>query len=162
MPDSKTKRRGNPVTASKAATQTAIAARRQTVASLALAYMPQIQIAEQLGVSNAPISKDLKAVREDWLTEARVDVQIAAVRELNSLDRLERQLWTQLLAVQEPDTRTRTALAILRCKERRAKMLGFDQPDLLEVTISDERLQAEVLILREELGYDSRPAALEG
>lgn len=153
-------KRGKPKTSAKAQQRTAIARRRARVAQLSLAYVPQQAIAIELGVSAATISNDLKAVRADWLADAKTDVQTALVREIESLDRLEARLWQQFSQGAEtitPDERSRTAAQILKCKERRAKLLGFDQPDLLEVTISDERLQAEVIELREVLGYDGPP-----
>lgn len=158
----KPKRRGNPKPAAKAAARTAITRRRARVAQLALAYVPQAAIAIELKVSPATISGDMKAVREAWLADAKMDVQTALVRDIESLNRLESRLWQQFSqATLEPDERTRTAAQILKCKERRAKLLGFDQPELLDVTISDERLVAEVIELREELGYDG-PLALPG
>jgi predicted transcriptional regulator len=114
-----------------------------------LAYIPQAAIALELGVSTATVSNDLKAIRELWLAEARVDIQSAAVRELQSLDRLESRLWQQFASTKiSPDERTRTASQILRCKQRRAKMLGFDQPDLLEVRITSQQVQDEIARLR--------------
>jgi len=156
-----TRKRGTANPAGKAAQRTAIAHRRQTVASLALAYVPQHRIADQVGVAESTVSKDLAAIRAGWLAEAQRDVEAAMVRELHSLDVLEARMWTQLATkTLEPDERTRTALAILKCKERRAKMLGFDQPDLLDITVSDEKLRIELQRLREELGYDG-PRAIE-
>lgn len=147
--------------ARKAAAKTALLRRRARVAQLALAYVPQAAIALELGVAPSTISNDMKAIRQEWLDEAKTDIQSALVRELGSLDRLESRLWTQFGSGDKitNDERTRTAMAILKTKERRAKLLGFDQPDLLNVTISDERLQYEVQQLRDELGYDG-PKAL--
>jgi len=163
-------KRGRPSNAEKAAQQAEIASRRAKVAALALTYVPQNQIARQLGVSTATVSGDLKAVKAAWLADAKTDVQEAAVMELASLDRLETQLWVQFMS-QEQTTirhyndegtmirqqqvdkvsvaeRTRTALAILQTKNRRARMLGFDQPDLLEVRITSQQVQDEIARLR--------------
>lgn len=147
--------------ARKAAAQTALTRRRARVTQLALAYVPQAAIAIEVGVSEATVSNDMKVIRRAWLDDAKSDIQTAIVKELGSLDRLESRLWSQFGSGDAitNDERTRTALAILKTKERRAKLLGFDQPDLLEVTISDERLQYEVRELREQLGYDG-PRAL--
>ena len=148
----------------RAQQRTAIDRRRARVAQLALAYVPQQAIALELQVSTGTISGDLKAIRDGWREDAKMDVQSALIKEVNSLERLESRLWQQFAMATDvitPDERTRTALAILRAKERRAKLLGFDTPDLIEITISDERLQAEIVVLREELGYDG-PKALPG
>lgn len=141
-----------------------IAERRAKVAELALAYVPQNQIAELLDVHPSTVSRDLAAVREQWRADAKVDVQAMALRELQSLDRLEASLWRQFTSrMTPPDTKNRTAQQILRCKERRAKMLGFDQPDLLEVrAITPEVVQAEIARLREVLGHDSARALDSG
>ena len=147
--------------ARRAARQTSLLRRRARVAQFALAYVPQAAIALELGVSPATISNDMKVIRQEWLEDAKTDIQTALVKELGSLDRLESRLWTQFGSGDRitNDERTRTAIAILKTKERRARLLGFDQPDLLEVTISDERLVYEVEQLREKLGYDG-PKAL--
>lgn len=125
---------------------------------MALAYVPQNQIAQQLGVSTATISNDLAAIRDDWRDEAKADVQAALMHDVQSLDRLESQMWVQLSQTTDPDVRVKTATVILRCKERRAKYLGFDRPELIDVVITDDRIAAEIVVLRERLGYEDRPA----
>jgi len=111
---------------------------------LALAYVPQHEIARRVEVSEATISKDLKAIREEWREEAKADVQAALMREIRSLDRLEAQMWSQLAGSVDPDVKTRTANTIIRCKERRAKLYGFDRPDLIDLRITAEQA-AEVI-----------------
>lgn len=145
-----------------AAKRNEIAARRRAVAQMSLAYVPQNQIAAELGVSPATVSADLKELREAWLEEAKESLGHRVSQELASLDQLEAHLWQQFTArATPPDTKTRTGLAILKVKERRARMLGLDEPDRLEISMSDEQLEAEILVLREELGHDE-PRALPG
>lgn len=175
-------KRGTPSNTKKAAQRNAIAHRQRQAAALALAYVPQTQIAERLGVSVGTISSDLKVVRGEWRKEARTDIQDAAIRELQSLDRLEAQLWSQFVDTTtrrvkvtkangdeyEYDERivsvgekTRTAGAIMKAKERRAKMLGFDQPDLLEVRLTSGQVQAEIKRLTDKQALDG-PHVLPG
>jgi len=136
-----------------------IAERRAKVAALALAYVPQYRIAQQLGVSPATVTNDLKYVRNEWRDDAVADRQEWVVRELESVNKLESRLWSDALhEYTPPDVRVRIAMGILKCKERRAKYLGLDQPDLIDVVITDDRIAAEIVELRERLGYEDRPA----
>lgn len=176
MPKNKT----DPTAAGKAAKKTEVAKRRRDVAGLALAYVAQSAIAERLGVSVGTISSDMKAIRTVWQSEAILDRKAAAVREVHSLDRLEANLWSQFLNVttrrvrvtkangdeyqfEEPlvsvSDKTRTATVILKTKERRAKLLGLDEPDVLEIRLTSEQVQAEIAYLKEKHSYDG-PRAL--
>jgi len=141
--------------------ETQVAIRRRQVAQLALSYVPQYVIAERLGVSTATVSRDMQAIRSEWREDAKADVQAILMREVQSLDRLESQLWGVFVASNTAtEDRLRTANTILRCKERRAKYYGFDQPDLIDITVSAdvarEVLEAKVIELEAQLDDDSQ------
>lgn len=70
-----------------------LAARRRRVAELYLKAMPMWEIAQQLNVSAPTISRDLKALIQEWREGALFDFTDAKAKELAKLDRLEREYW---------------------------------------------------------------------
>jgi DNA-binding CsgD family transcriptional regulator len=67
--------------------------RRQQVAELALRGRRQSEIAEQLGVTQATVSVDLKRLRDEWRATARQDVAALIARQLDKLSLVEREAW---------------------------------------------------------------------
>lgn len=76
--------------------------RRKEVASLYLEGWRQVDLAERYGVNQSTISRDLEAVRQEWLKSALVDFDEARARELARIDKLEREYWEQYEASKEP------------------------------------------------------------
>jgi predicted transcriptional regulator len=70
-----------------------IARDRRRIADLYLQGWLQVEIGEEVGVSQATVSRDLKALQEEWLQSALVDFDKAKARELARIDRLEREYW---------------------------------------------------------------------
>lgn len=56
--------------------------------------MLQSEIAAELGLSQATISTDLKALQVEWLQSALLDFNEIKARELARIDKLEREYWT--------------------------------------------------------------------
>jgi hypothetical protein len=56
--------------------------------------MLQTEIAAELGLSQATISTDLKALQGEWLQSALLDFNEIKARELARIDKLEREYWT--------------------------------------------------------------------
>lgn len=73
--------------------QTEILQHRAAIAELYLSGATQMQIADELGVSQATISRDIKAIHEAWRESALVDFDDAKARELARIDKLEREAW---------------------------------------------------------------------
>lgn len=71
------------------ADDTAIADRRQKVAEMYLARRTQQEIAAAVGVDQATVSRDLTAVRKEWLASAVRDVGERKAEELARIDALE-------------------------------------------------------------------------
>ncbi len=67
--------------------------RRQLVADYYLRARPQATIALELGVSQATVSGDLKAIRKQWRESQIRDFGEAITIELKKIDRLEREAW---------------------------------------------------------------------
>jgi transcriptional regulator with XRE-family HTH domain len=76
--------------------------RRKGVATLYLEGWRQTDLAERFGVDQSTISRDLAAIRQEWLDSAVVDFNEAKARELARIDKLEREYWEQYEASKEP------------------------------------------------------------
>jgi hypothetical protein len=124
---------------------------RRKIADLYLQGWLQTDIAEELGMSQATISNDIKALQAEWVASAKVDFATARAQELAKIDRLEREYWHGWVRscedaeqiTQEGTSenvskikRTRKGQAgdtrflqgIQWCVERRCKILGVDAP----------------------------------
>jgi hypothetical protein len=73
---------------------TVVIDRRRKVAEMYLRGKSQFEIAQKLGCDRTTISKDLKALRIEWLQSALVDLNEAKARELAKIDHLETTYWT--------------------------------------------------------------------
>ena len=81
--------------------------RRTQVTELHVKNCRQAAIARELGVSQATISSDLKAIRKEWM-ESRVRNTDEAIEEgLKCLDAVEREAWDAWQRSQEPAATTR-------------------------------------------------------
>lgn len=110
-------------------------ARRAKVAVLLTARVPYRQIAAQLGVSLGTISGDVAALLAQWAKEQRPeDRNRWRAVELMKLDEMEMRA-TNLLRMKEQPDISQTE-RILRIMERRAKLLGLDEPTRIEGSIS--------------------------
>jgi predicted transcriptional regulator len=132
---------------------------RRRIANLYLQGWLQADIAEELGISPATVSRDLKALQSEWRKSRLVDIDAAKQRELAKIDRLEREYWvawersigkslrvtvkgkgTEDKATQMEKTTTtddlngdpRYLAGIQWCIDRRCKILGIDAPEKME------------------------------
>ena len=67
--------------------------RRQQVAQLYLAGKYQSEIGQLLGVTQQQISKDLRAVQQQWLAASIRDFDAVRAEQLAKIDRIERAAW---------------------------------------------------------------------
>lgn len=67
--------------------------RRRQVAELYLRGKTQTEIAAQVGMTGATISRDLKAIRQEWRASTLLDFDEAKNRELAKIDALEQTYW---------------------------------------------------------------------
>lgn len=70
-----------------------IARDRRNIADLYLQGWLQTDIAKEVSLSPATISRDLKALQAGWLRSALIDFDKAKARELAEIDHLEREYW---------------------------------------------------------------------
>ena len=143
-----------------------IARDRLRIADMYLRGRLQADIAEEVGLSEATVSRDLKVLHADWLRSANVDYSEAKAGELAKIDALEREYWQAWRRSQE-DAETirkkatdvsgterkeliktakgqagdpRFLNGVQWCIERRCKILGIDAAAKLDVTTKGERL----------------------
>lgn len=108
---------------------TRIEKRRATVANMCLAGASSRDIAKQLGVSDATVSNDLKAMREYWKKEQVTATQEAIAQQLAELD------WMRTQVRGNSDVKlTLKIRALLDIQQQEAKLLGLYAPARTEVT----------------------------
>jgi hypothetical protein len=81
--------------------RTEIAIRRQKVAAAYLRGGTQADIAVELACDQATVSRDLKALRAEWMKSALIDINEAKARELAKIDALELEYWAAWKRSQE-------------------------------------------------------------
>lgn len=70
-----------------------LAARRRQVGRLALAGKTQMEISDELNISQSTISRDLKFLESEWIKYAVVDIDTARAIEVAKVDALEIEYW---------------------------------------------------------------------
>lgn len=145
--------------------KTEIADRRRKVSAAYLQGKTQPEIAVELAVTQATISRDLKAVREEWMQSALVDMNAAKAQELAKIDLLEIEYWQGWrrsigerldettkginvdgrLVPAEKTVKKITMLGDTRfldgvqwCIDKRCKILGLDAPIMIDLNWQDE------------------------
>ena len=146
--------------------------RQAKVAEFYLQGWSQLKIAAEVGSAQSTISRDLKAIREEWRKSRIRDFEEAIAIQLEKIDLTEREAWSawersQQDAVSkknmmtggecptewEQEVRTgqygdpRFLKIALECVERRCKLLGLDAPEKHQHTGADGRpLVMEVVV----------------
>ena len=132
-----------------------IAKDRQTIARLYLqGQMTQVEIGEQMGMSQQMVSYDLAALRKLWIADARMDFDEAKARQLAKIDEAERAAWAGWLRSCETaekslaakiesqagssskaevrkegrDGNPRFLEVVLKCVEQRSRLCGLNAP----------------------------------
>jgi hypothetical protein len=133
---------------------------RRRVADLYLQGWIQADIADEVGVSQATVCRDLQALQASWLDSALTDFNEAKAQELAKVDRLEREYWQawqrscenaetlrQEGDPKQPPTKVvktskgqagdpRFLQGVQWCIERRCKILGIDAPQKIDVNMA--------------------------
>ena len=102
-----------------------IAYRRKVAGALYLSHVGQEEIARQLKVDQATISRDIKYLKKSWESEAVQDIAQVVVQELAELNEMERQVTLEF--GRHADKNPRWVLARLRIKEQKYMLLGLDK-----------------------------------
>lgn len=138
-----------------------IARDRRRISRLYLQGALQVDIADQLGLDQSTVSRDLKALHQEWLDSAAVDYNQAKANELAKIDNLELVAWEAYQSSIEPIIKRKTAKKVSGetteatqevslgygdprfldkvswCIDRRCKLLGLDAPTRNVVTGGD-------------------------
>lgn len=174
---------------SKKEVQRRVESRLPVIAELYLQGYSQKEIADQLGVSQPTIGKNIQRIREDWLESSRINFDERAAIELAKLDRLERKAWegyersckdevTNLDRIEESDdggerrvneSRVKgqagdsSFLAIIeRCIDKRLRMFNMMAPEtaiLVPPGDSNEQTNPWLLLAK---GSPYHPEVVEG
>lgn len=131
----------------------------------------QADIAIEVGLSEATVSRDLKVLHKQWLADSRADFSKAKARELAAIFRLEREHWAAWLrscedaetcqtttgkdGVERITTTTkgqagdpRFLAGIEKCVAARRKLLGLDTPELIDAKLEHRIPEIEAMIER--------------
>ena len=121
--------------------------------------MTQTELAERLGVDRSTVSRDLQAVRQQWVEAATADYDTALGEELACLGEIERQAWVAWFKSQDGGPGNPRFLALIgRTAEQRARLLalGERRPDREE---ADKPLDVASLVMAAERG--DRPVIID-
>ena len=130
-----------------------------TISELYLRGVGQVEIAEQIGVSQATISNDIKAIQQRWLDRCLRNFDDARAEELAKIDEMElayREAWERSIDYTEKTKGGVTVLianskrnpmgndnylkGLQWCIDRRCKLLGLDAPTKVEQENSGETI----------------------
>ncbi len=103
--------------------------RRRKVLALYLSCVTQPQIAKQIGVDQATVSRDLKACR----AELRIERDELIEREAATLDAIERECAVRYQGDKSGEWLDRR----IKCMDRRSKLLGLDAPTKQQLSGDD-------------------------
>lgn len=154
--------------AERAAQANEIAERRRKVAAFLLARVEQREIARQLNVSEATISKDAAAIRVGWRAEATGYIAEATQQELATLNADEAQWRAKLQKASSAAALAAAAQAkkdepaepekfgaqlaiydrILKIMERRARLLGIDAPVKQDLTTNGKDITSFAALMQ--------------
>lgn len=136
--------------------------RRPRVAELYLMGWPQTRIAKELAVGQATVSRDLKAIQDEWAKSAIFDFNEAVGRELARIDNLERTYWEAwdnskagetIRTAQKSDAKGQTHTVRTKdravgdkrflegvqwCIEQRIKLFGLAAPEKISISWQDQ------------------------
>ena len=128
-------------------------ARRQKVAELYLRKTKQEDIAKELKISQATVSRDLTWLRRRWTEAAIGDIDARRGRELAELEEMELDCAVQFGVSKDP----RLLNTRLRIKERIAKMLGLDAPERKDITTGGKPVSVSIVEVVKDYGEELVP-----
>ena len=165
---------GEIVSTGKRRSTSELARDRKRISGLYLRGRLQIDIAKEIGLSRATVSRDIKALHRIWLRSALIDFDTAKANELAKIDALEQiyyDAWDRSREDAETQTQkmmtdgkgkgaksrkemTKTAKGqvgdprfldgLQWCSEQRLKIFGIYAPTKVEVRWRDELAQAGI------------------
>lgn len=138
--------------------------RRQQVAEMYLRGAYQTQIAEQLGIDQSTVSRDLAELRKEWLERSINHIDQKKAIELAKLDQLELTYWDAWERSKAVATTTISSIGttgsssttkqeervgnpsfldgVLKCINKRCEILGLDAPRRQDLTSGGQPIKA--------------------
>jgi transposase len=134
---------------------------RKIISEMYLAGKNQYEIAEEIGVSQATVSRDLKAIQKQWMKQTTFNLDRQKGAELARLDKLEAEYWKSWRdsrtyrkeTIRLGNGTTEDILhdvgygltggnskfldGVHKCIEQRCKILGLNAPAKKEITGAD-------------------------
>ncbi len=129
-------------------------ARRIKVLSLMMTNRTQRQMARELDVSQALISKDIAAIRNEWAERRALSYEAHVDAELARLAEVEASLWERVISGNDDWAIDRW----LKIFAERAKILGLYAPERHRVVTVTE-LDEQIAALEAELGANDSASA---
>ena len=152
---------------------------RRRIADMYLQGKTQADIAEEVGIDQSTVSRDIAALQDAWRESALIDVDEAKANALAKVDRLEREYWDawerscedaetvrmEGKATKEgedgaPERVVKTSkgqagdprflAGVQWCIERRCKIIGVDAPTKNELAMPDVEALTIVIKRRDE------------
>lgn len=130
------------------ATQAEREKRRTRIAEMLAERLSYSEMAKRLGVGKSTITRDVRAMLDEWRESRVEDVETQVVVELHTLAKLQ-----QGIAYEANGGDLPSIDRVLKIMERRAKLLGLDSPtkiaptDPTGVTPYHESVDAELVAL---------------
>jgi predicted transcriptional regulator len=109
--------------------------RRRKVAKYYKQHWDQQEIADELGVSQPTVSRDIDFINKQWAAEALENISIRRARELAEIEEMEKEAAGNYYKAKDLTEGGKPSREMerwlkrwLEVKERKAKFLGLDQP----------------------------------
>lgn len=132
--------------------------RRLLIAEMLLAHMPYRTIAEHVGISKSQVEREVRKIRSGWRERTAHSYESHVDEEVAKIDALERAVLPYALATGAGFSLDAVDRA-LRLMDRRARLLGLDQPTKATLTVELPDLEAKKQRGRELLDEVARKRA---
>jgi len=132
----------------------------------------QCDIARKLKLAPSTVSQYRKEIQQEFSDEASDSVRLDRDREIAKLDEIEKEAWAEWERSKMEGVKTKVAdvagkrtterltaeqgantvylTTILKCNERRCKILGIEAPDALKIEAKIETVAQEVVVASRE------------
>lgn len=110
-----------------------IAERREKISALILGHYSLRAISGTLQIPLATVHRDVVAIRIEWREHRLRALDEVAAEELQRLKAAEKAIWTNVVRGD-----LRALFGFLKIQERRAKLLGLDAPEQVDILLRTE------------------------
>lgn len=93
----------------------------------------QRELGKKMGIDQAAVSRLMKEIREEWKQERLDSYEIDIDIHLAELEKVRKECWKRLKACKNPAQGARWTEMIINALKERARLLGLNAPDKLEI-----------------------------